>query len=754
MAPRVKLTNADKVLYPATGTTKAEVFDYYTSIAEVMVPHIAGRPATRKRWPNGVDEPSFFEKQLADSAPDWLPRASVVHKSGTTTYPIIDSELGLAWIAQQAALEVHVPQWRFVAEWTRSGEKLKPGPATRLVFDLDPGEGVTMAQLTEVARAVRDLIADIGLTTFPLTSGSKGLHLYAPLDKPVSSRGAVVLAKRVAQQLEKAMPKLVTSTMTKSLRAGKVFVDWSQNNGSKTTIAPYSLRGREQPTVAAPRTWEELDDKKLRHLRYDEVLARVERDGDLLAPLDAEVRLADRLTKYRSMRDASKTPEPVPAATPATGHDNTFVIQEHRARRLHYDFRLERNGVLVSWAIPKNLPHTPSANHLAVRTEDHPLEYGTFEGTIPKGEYGAGKVVIWDSGTYETEKFRDSGEKGEVIVTLHGDRISGRYALIQTSGDQWLAHRMKDQRVFDLDDIAPMLAKEGSVENLKASVWAFEGKWDGYRLILEADRGTVRLRSRRGRDVTKEYPQLQSLASDLEDHHFVLDGEVVALDKSGVPSFSEMQNRVRATRIEYWAFDLLYLDGRSLLRVPYRDRRRLLETLARGTDLIVPDLLPGDGAEALEHSRTRGWEGVIAKRRDSTYQPGRRSSSWIKDKHWKTQEVVIGGWRAGEGGRTSGIGSLLMGIPDDGGLHFAGRVGTGFTERDLANLKKTLEPLHTDESPFNTRLPTKDAKGVTFVEPSLVGEVRYSEWTSDGRLRQASWRGLRPDKTPDEVHRE
>lgn len=754
MAPRVKLTNADKVLYPATGTTKAEVFDYYTSIAEVMVPHIAGRPATRKRWPNGVDEPSFFEKQLADSAPDWLPRASVVHKSGTTTYPIIDSELGLAWIAQQAALEVHVPQWRFVAEWTRSGEKLKPGPATRLVFDLDPGEGVTMAQLTEVARAVRDLIADIGLTTFPLTSGSKGLHLYAPLDKPVSSRGAVVLAKRVAQHLEKAMPKLVTSTMTKSLRAGKVFVDWSQNNGSKTTIAPYSLRGREQPTVAAPRTWEELDDKKLRHLRYDEVLARVERDGDLLAPLDAEVRLADRLTKYRSMRDASKTPEPVPAATPATGHDNTFVIQEHRARRLHYDFRLERNGVLVSWAIPKNLPHTPSANHLAVRTEDHPLEYGTFEGTIPKGEYGAGKVVIWDSGTYETEKFRDSGEKGEVIVTLHGDRISGRYALIQTSGDQWLAHRMKDQRVFDLDDIAPMLAKEGSVENLKASVWAFEGKWDGYRLILEADRGTVRLRSRRGRDVTKEYPQLQSLASDLEDHHFVLDGEVVALDKSGVPSFSEMQNRVRATRIEYWAFDLLYLDGRSLLRVPYRDRRRLLETLARGTDLIVPDLLPGDGAEALEHSRTRGWEGVIAKRRDSTYQPGRRSSSWIKDKHWKTQEVVIGGWRAGEGGRTSGIGSLLMGIPDDGGLHFAGRVGTGFTERDLANLKKTLEPLHTDESPFNTRLPTKDAKGVTFVEPSLVGEVRYSEWTSDGRLRQASWRGLRPDKTPDEVHRE
>src|ERR1700741_4841935 len=173
---RVKLTNADKVLYPATDTTKADVFDYYARIAEVMLPHVAGRPAARKRWPNGVEQPSFFEKQLASSAPDFLPRASVTHRSGTTTYPIIDSTTGLAWIAQQAALEVHVPQWRFVAEWTRQGEQLNPGPATRLVFDLDPGEGVTMAQLADVARAVRDLIADIGLTTFPLPRGSKGLH--------------------------------------------------------------------------------------------------------------------------------------------------------------------------------------------------------------------------------------------------------------------------------------------------------------------------------------------------------------------------------------------------------------------------------------------------------------------------------------------------------------------------------------------------------------------------------------------------
>src|SRR6201994_132772 len=202
------------------------------------------------------------------------------------------------------------------------------------------------------------------------------------------------------------------------------------------------------------------------------------------------------------MRTPPKPPEPVPPGKTVTGQGNTFVIQEHHARRLHYDFRLERDGVLVSWAVPKNLPETTAVNHLAVHTEDHPLEYGSFEGTIPKGEYGGGKVVIWDAGTYDAEKFRDD----EVIVTLHGSRISGRYALIQTDGNQWLAHRMKDQHVFDFDEVSPMLATHGSVEKLKATQWAFEAKWDGYRLLVEADHGHVRLRSRSGRDLTKEFP--------------------------------------------------------------------------------------------------------------------------------------------------------------------------------------------------------------------------------------------------------
>ncbi len=732
----MRLTNAGKVLYPATGTTKAEVFAYYTDIAAVMLPHIAGRPATRLRWPDGVGAPSFFEKALAASAPGWLNRGTVIHRSGATVYPIIDSADALAWIAQQAALEVHVPQWRFTAAGT-------PGPANRLVFDLDPGPGVSMAQLCEVALAVRALMDDLELPLYPLTSGSKGVHLYAPL-REVSSDSAAVLARRVAEQLEQSMPKLVTASMAKSRRAGRVFVDWSQNRAAKTTVAPYSLRGRDAPTVAAPRTWEELADPDIAQLRYDEVLARVARHGDLLGGLDA-----DRLRAYRRKRNPARTPEPVPPAAPEPGSGRRFVIQEHHARRLHYDFRLEHDGVLVSWAVPKNLPDSVSVNRLAVRTEDHPVQYATFEGIIPRGEYGAGTVSIWDSGTYRPEKFDLAG--GEVIADLDGKRIRGRYALIRTDGDHWLAHRMKEQSRLELRDLAPMLATLRPVDTLDAGQYAFEGKYDGYRMLVAADHGRLRLQSRNGRDVTGEFPQLRPLGELLAEHRVILDGEVVALDARGIPSFAALQNRTGHARIQFWAFDILHLDGRSLLRVKYRDRRRLLETLSAGTGLIVPALLDGDGAQALAYSRKRGWEGVVAKKWESTYRPGRRSPAWIKDKNWNTQEVVIGGWRAGEGGRRGGIGSLLLGIPHGGALRFVGRVGTGFSDQELAGLATRLASLHSDESPFDQSLTRRDAAGVTYVRPELVGEVRYGEMTSDGRLRHPSWRGLRADKDPARV---
>lgn len=756
---KVSVTNLDKVLFPETSTTKSDIIDYYAAIAPAMLPHVAGRAVTRKRWPNGVEQSSFFEKNLAASAPDWLDRRSMQHSDRVVTYPLFSTAADLVWLGQQAAIEAHVPQWRFVGT--------EPGPATRMVFDLDPGDDVDLARCAEVACEIRDLIADIGMTAYPVTSGSKGIHLYVPLDKPLSTSGASTVAKRVATLLEERSPDRVTATMAKAKRTGRVFVDWSQNNGKKTTVAPYSLRGRSLPTVAAPRTWEELESPGLQQLRFEEVLERFHDTGDLLADLDPKPAAdehgtsgTDKLGKYRSMRSSDRTPEPIPKTAEPQGNDDTFVIQEHHARRLHYDFRLEHDGVLVSWAVPKNIPVETGQNRLAVHTEDHPLEYATFAGRIPKGEYGGGDVSIWDNGTYELEKWRDD----EVIVVLHGAKARGRFALIRTKGNQWLMHLMKDQPGEHstkkdspptdkpvLKNISPMLATAGDILDLPEDEWSFEGKWDGFRIVAELTHGSMTLRTRSGNDYTEKFGAIGSLAEDLADHDAVIDGEVVVFDSNGISSFEKLQNAARDD-IRFIAFDLLHLDGTSLVRKKYSDRRRLLELLTTGLDsVLVPPLLTGSAADAIAESRERGWEGVVAKRTDSIYQPGRRAHTWIKYKNWRTQEVVIGGWRRGQGRRSGGFGSLLMGIPDGDGLRYVGRVGTGFDDRALDSLAGLLAPLETSDSPFSTTLPTADRRGAVWVEPVLVGEVRFYEATESGHLRHPSWRGLRPDKTPADV---
>lgn len=432
----LKLTNLDKVLYPSTGTTKGDVLAYYAEVGPTMLPHLWQRPATRKRWPDGVEGTTvFFAKDLAAGTPDWVRRYGIDHRDHTNDYPVVDDVATLTWIAQLAGLEIHVPQWRFAED----GTPLNPD---RLVLDLDPGPGVSIAEVAEVARAARAVLRDIGHDPVPVTSGSKGIHLYAPLDGDQTPEQASALARELARALEADAPDRVISSMRRSERDGKVFVDWSQNNGAKTTVSPYSLRGRAEPTVAAPRTWEELDDPGLAQLSYADVLARVAEQGDLLAALApaGAPRPAgrDRLSAYRSMRDAARTPEPVPATPPrptAGPGDPIFVIQEHHARALHWDFRLEHDGVLVSWAVPKSPPSDPRSNRLAVMTEDHPMEYATFEGGIPRGEYGGGQVSIWDSGTFTLHKWRDGKE---VIATLQGRPDGGlgggrrSFALIHT----------------------------------------------------------------------------------------------------------------------------------------------------------------------------------------------------------------------------------------------------------------------------------------------------------------------------------
>jgi bifunctional non-homologous end joining protein LigD len=539
------------------------------------------------------------------------------------------------------------------------------------------------------------------------------------------------------------------------------------------------------------------------------------------------------LAEYRRKRDPRRTPEPIPprgrlttkkaptkkavttgeagrkrpasagageraagkkaaggkkaAARPARGaRQPSFVIQEHHASSLHWDFRLEHDGVFASWALPKGLPLTPKENHLAVHVEDHPLEYGSFEGTIPSGEYGGGDVTIWDEGTYEQEKWRDR----EVMVVLHGRRAKGRYVLFPTNGKNWMIHRMDPApEGFEPlpSDLSPMLATPGELPNGagaganagaggRKGEWAYEFKWDGIRVLLWIDGGRPRAESRNGNDITTAFPELRALAEAVGSDQVVLDGELVALDDEGRPRFSRLQRRMHiasareaaAAAAKYPAsmivFDVLHVNGRSLLAATYDERRAVLEGLGLAGPSwgVTPSFTDDPGEEVMRTAVEIGMEGVVAKRRSSVYRPGVRSRDWIKTKHVRTQEVVVGGWTDGVGERKATFGALLLGIPETASgtgagrtpvrLTYVGKVGTGFTEADRRQLLAKLTARST--SPFAGELPAAAVRGAHFVRPDLVGEVRFGEWTPDGVLRHPVWRGERVDKSVDEVVRE
>ena len=490
----------------------------------------------------------------------------------------------------------------------------------------------------------------------------------------------------------------------------------------------------------------------------------------------------DSLEPYRRKRNPGRTPEPIPDAPDAPGAPaaadaqpvtadsgsapggppgGIFVVQEHHARRLHWDFRLEREGVLVSWAVPKGVPDDPAVNHFAAHTEDHPLEYASFAGRIPAGEYGAGTVTIWDRGTFDAVKWTDR----EVKVVLHGRRLTGGYTLFQTHGKDWMIHRERQPLPGILP---PMLARSEPHLPPDDEHWALEMKWDGVRALAYCEGSRVRLVSRTGEDITAAYPELRGLAGAVGRRDALLDGEVVAMGDSGWPDFEVLQNRMHvrdaplAQRlvaefpVTYLAFDLLHLDGRPLLDVPYTQRRELLEALQiNGPSWQTPPSFTGEpGADVQAVSRQHGLEGVVAKRLDSRYEPGKRPGTWRKVKNIRRQEAVIGGWRPGKGNRSGQIGSLLVGVHEDGGLAYAGHVGTGFTDRVLRQLTAQLAPLQRATSPFAAPLPADHARDAVWAEPVLVAEVKFTGWTRAGRMRAPSYQGLRSDKDPADVIRE
>src|SRR5712692_8221916 len=510
------------------------------------------------------------------------------------------------------------------------------------------------------------------------------------------------------------------------------------------------------------------------------------------------------LAEYQRKRDFSKTPEP--KGTPEPSGQNRFVVQKHWATRLHFDFRLEMDGVLVSWAIPKGPTLNPAQKRLAAHVEDHPVSYYDFEGTIPKGEYGGGTVMIWDWGTFELEESTpaESLKRGEVKFRLNGVRLKGRYALVRTRSEKdWLLIKKKDEAAdpnFDMEKFTTSVktgrtkeeieqgkdavwsssraegegglinlanAEKGpmprSLDPMKAQLvaepfdnerWLFEVKWDGIRLISFLDNGKVSLQTRAGRIVDNEYPELQAISQLVKAKQAVLDGEIVVLDDEGRPSFQLLQNRERDPRpLLYVVFDLAYADGQRLFKVPLEDRKRLLRNLFADSALLkYSEHVIGEGTAFFKAAKQKRLEGIVAKLRDSPYQPGVRSSAWLKIKALFQQEVVIGGFTAPRAGRKY-FGALIVGVYDDGRLVYTGHVGTGFTEQTLNSISQALQPLVQKTCPFDGTPPRANEKP-TWVKPQLVCEVKFAEWTRDGRMRQPVFLGLRDDVEPRAVRRE
>jgi bifunctional non-homologous end joining protein LigD len=465
-----------------------------------------------------------------------------------------------------------------------------------------------------------------------------------------------------------------------------------------------------------------------------------------------------KLGEYARKRDPKQTPEPFTSKRKGS-KDPIFVVQRHDARRLHYDFRLERGGALASWAVPKGVPLEPGQRVLAVHVEDHPLDYASFAGEIPKGNYGAGTVEIWDSGTYElVEEKRDGG----LTVRLHGTRLEGLWTLVPAHLDgnekNWLLIRKRDETTRETrNDYKPMLAT--LAETLPhGDDWTFEVKWDGYRALGYVRAGDARLVSRNGNDLTARFPEIaKALAKAARSPECVVDGEVCALDEHGRPSFSAMQQGKRGTPIVYEVFDALEIDGVPILDLPLEERRERLEGLldARVQSVQISGFFD-DGEALYEAALEQKLEGVMAKRRGSRYAEGKRTRDWLKVKTHGRQEFVVCGWTKGQGRRAGSFGSLVLGTYRGSELVWVGNCGTGFTERDIDELLAKLQPLRTDTPTFEEvpKMPKVRKGDVVWVKPVLVCEVEFAEWTHDGHLRAPSFQGLRDDKPAREVRRE
>jgi DNA ligase D-like protein (predicted ligase)/DNA ligase D-like protein (predicted polymerase)/DNA ligase D-like protein (predicted 3'-phosphoesterase) len=761
----VELTNLDKVLFPEDGVVKAQVIEYYLKIAPTLLNHVKGRALTLIRFPDGITGESFYQKNRPDWAPDWVEFVTLGKEK--KDYIVANEPALLVWLANLAALEIHQLHSR------------KPtfDCPDYMVFDMDPPEGYDFRKLIPIALELRSTIASYGYTPFVKTTGGKGLHVCCPIEPKWDFHTVFEAAQDIAKPFVDDRAKTVTLQIKKDARKGRVLIDIFRIRSGQSIVSPYSLRGRNGAPVSMPVSWDDLVHlKSPLEFNIDTAMDKVMSEGDAWEGFDAYAvalhthrpkdagakkinppgnkhKSPEQLEVYSKKRDFNRTPEP--GAELGTEAGSRFVVHRHHASRLHYDLRLEQDGVLKSWAVPKGLPPYPGVKRLAVQTEDHPLEYLTFDGRIPKGQYGAGEMWVYALGRYQLTKEKKDG----FYFRLNSREVNDEYRIYKTKEKEWLLERVDEPQLnFLRHEIHPMLSDNRDTPPV-GEEYIYEIKWDGIRALITVEDERIVIRSRNQNDVTQQFPELQLGSQAFRATNGVFDAEIVCLDSSGKPVFKRVINRLMtngATNIEKlsrtnpvycYIFDCLYLDGRSIMNEPLMKRKEWLKDSIRPETAYRVSEHVDDGESLFNAAKEHALEGIMSKRKDSKYLPGKRTDLWLKIKVRQTTECVIIGYTQGKGNRNQTFGALHIAERTDSGLLYRGKVGTGFNDKSMQDIFEAIRLLKRVKKPAVTG-KLLDESISTWVAAKLIAEVSYSMITADKMFREPVFVRMRPDLLP------
>lgn len=752
----LELSNLDKVLYPDDGIVKAQVIEYYLKLAPTILHHIKGRPLSLVRYPDGIYGEQFFQKNRPDWTPDWIDYIRL-GKERKKEYIVAREEATMVWLANLACLEIH--QIHSFSEFADKPDYI--------VYDLDPPEDQdNFTEVKELAFKLKEDLENVGYHVFVKTTGGKGLHLVTPIELYYSFDDAFNTAKSLAEGYVKKYSN-TTLHLNKEARKGRILIDIFRNKGSQTIVSPYSLRGRSGAPVSCPINWDDLE--KLDHprdLNLMTVLEKVLNEGDpweairgWSVPLHTDKRKSsykdlpenpkhkspEQLKDYEKKRDFSRTPEPYVPADDGLG--NRFCIQRHHASHLHYDLRLEQDGVLKSWAVPRGMPPVPGVKRLAVQTEDHPLEYLSFEGEIPKGQYGGGMMWVFAGGKYEITKEKKNG----FYFRLSSPVINAEYRMHLMKDKEWLLERVDQPQVDMLKrEVQPMVAE--SAKKPPKGDYRYEVKWDGIRVIITLNEGELTIRSRNMNIITDSFPELNVPEDAFRINNAVFDGEIVCLNAEGKADFRkvikrlmtkkpmEVEHQAKRNPVYCYLFDALYIDGRSLLNDPWARRRMWLkDSVRKDTRYRISEDIE-DGQALFQAAEKLGVEGIMAKEINGKYYPGKRSSAWIKVKVKNTADALVIGYTKGQGEREKYFGAVHVAEQNGKGLVYRGRVGTGFSDKTFKELKTFFDQREEVSQPIEDKVDP-DAR---WFEP-VPCEIEYSQITKDGHYRDPVFKRLRED---------